>query len=92
MTFEIRNFTILSGPSKMDLMLSLFEGKTIELEVQPEHNRPKHKLKGKFHLVELEDGSHESWNIKFYGGSSYTDTQTFVGYYSTRTRKGQIKF
>ncbi len=85
-------FPITDGPSKFDLMVSLFEG-------CPSHRKfVTFELAGLAHLipvaitcVEQKDGSGESWNIK---GWARTDTvQAHVeGYYASRGRKGLLKF
>jgi len=63
MTSKFENkLKIVSGPSKWDLILALFEGKKVEFTV-----KGKYPMMSMFRIqlnsVEAEDGFRESWNI-----------------------------
>ena len=85
-------YDITDGPSKMDFMLSLFDGDT-------QHRRPVvFTLRGEgltsfiIDGVEREDGSGENWIFK---GSYYLGSISRIlahGFFSTRMRKGWIEY
>lgn len=84
-------FQIIGGPSKFDLMVSLFEG-------NPQHRRTvAFKLEGLWQDinvaitgVEQEDGSGESWN---FSGWVMGEPKAHVrGYYASRGRSGYFHF
>jgi len=87
---------IVNGPSKFDLMTSLFHGKTedqhrqVQFEVKDADGRKASKavtIGG----VEREDGSGESWLIHGYMMVVNVPWRRITGYYSSRTRKGWIE-
>ncbi|MBI3573158.1 MAG: hypothetical protein HY092_03090 [Candidatus Kerfeldbacteria bacterium] len=88
---------IINGPSKWDLMLSLFDSKTgheHEVQFQLEVGVTMHVF---LSSVEREDGSAESWN--FQGWSTGYSTarvmwkqhQHVRGYFNTLRRKGHFR-
>jgi hypothetical protein len=89
-----RQFVIESGPGKFGLAASLFTGtgcrhpNVVEFSLQGIKNPLAVAVRG----VEQEDGSGESWNFKgttFYVLGLHIPVE---GYYSTRSRKGIIRF
>lgn len=80
---------IVNGPSKFDLMVSLFSTKPASHPVLF-----KTKNHGDFTAtitgVRWEDGSGESWIIEGY--SALAAGARFTGYFSTKDRRGHIKF
>jgi hypothetical protein len=85
-------YAIIAGPSKFDLMASLFEGKRVIFTVMSKGGKLKIKFHGKLYNVGIEDGSYDSWLIRFYGSSiAKNEPVTYDGYYCTRTRKGYLK-
>ncbi len=93
--------SIIYGPSKFDLMISLFEGnpvprKKVEFSINTGMTTSapagkKLSMTEKLELaitgVEQEDGSGESWLFKGYS-EKY---QKASGYYNSQTRKGWVK-
>jgi len=86
------NLGIIRGPGKFDLMLSLFEGKKITFNVigDPKGKRS-FDMEGVIHSLSIEDGSRESWFIKF-----YYQGKIFEGWYHTKpsrdsNRKGYFE-
>ena len=89
-----RDFTIIGGPSKFDLMVSLFDGNN-------HHRRTvRFVLKGiapgmdvSIGGVQQEDGSGESWNfegnVRLKNASRNWNVR---GHYSTNDRHGHFKF
>ena len=84
---------IVGGPSKFDLMLGLFSGTStsphyISFVIKDGHDN---RIVIKFLLngVSKEDGSGGSWLF-----TAYTAEEIFSanGYFSTKTRRGWIKF
>ncbi|MCU0680502.1 MAG: hypothetical protein MUF50_04345 [Planctomycetes bacterium] len=85
------NYQITEGPSKFDLMVSLFDGKKIQFTQKTENGTS--VILANVASVEREDGSHSSWNLKIYileSNSVIKAGQTLSAYYSSRTRKGII--
>ena len=92
---------ITYGPSKFDLMLALFDRKSvntrsIEFRLEGESNYP---LSFVVNGVEVESGSGESWIFKGYlrpeaqfPGSVPPPPSTAFGYYRTDKRTGWIEF
>ena len=85
-------FKIVNGPSKFDLMLSLFEGKKVAFELEP---CPKGGVVVRWEFfissIQREDGSSESWNIKAsVAGASWQVTKRM--YFETRRRSGHVEF
>lgn len=84
-------FNVVGGPSKFDLMVSLFEG-------NPQHRRTvAFKLEGlrqEVHVaitgVQQEDGSGESWNIE--GWVKGEPSAHVKAYYTSRGRSGYFRF
>jgi predicted ATPase len=80
---------IMNGPSKFDLMVSLFT--TVPVRVPVLFKTENH---GDFSAiitgVRWEDGSGESWIIEGY--SVFAAGARFTGYFSTKDRRGHIKF
>lgn len=88
------HLNVAQGPSKFDLMTSLFEVNSQTHKWVTFHARWGHDIREKtFPIqariigVEQEDGSGESWNITFCDQSNRFGT----GYYSTKTRKGVLE-
>ena len=89
------SFKILNGPSKFDLMCSLFDGKIVKItcdirigssvtmKISP-------VLEVKFGLVGAEDGSHDSWCGKVWFHDPNYETEFRQFYYDSRTRTGTI--
>lgn len=88
-------FQITDGPSKFDLMASLFDGKVVKITCNLSGQATKIKIYPKlevvFTKVGVEDGSHDSWigEVYFYSTSYETERRKF--YYDTRRRTGYIK-
>lgn len=88
---------IIDGPSKFDLVMSVADGKIVQITFQ----NPGSTLKGslafnpkidvKFLGLNAEDGSHDSWYGEFLviEGKGY-ETETRKYYYNSKTRKGHI--
>ncbi len=76
--------SITAGPSKFDLMLSLFEGKSVKLTVDGQ------EVEVSVLQIQAEDGSRESWNL---AGQiiSKAKMQYFRAYFNTLRRKGQFE-
>lgn len=77
-----RNLT--AGPSKFDLMASLFTGKRVIFTIEGLGEQ-----EALVSLVEAEDGSFESWNIQ--GDLTQMGRLQFKGFFSTRHRQGNIE-
>lgn len=84
MTFHIKG-----GPSKFDLMFSLFDGntkfprRTVDFKIEGSDK----VVTVAIHSVQREDGSGESWNLE--GNiTNYTRGFGFEAYFSTSTREG----
>ena len=92
-------YQIVDGPSKFDMMLSLFTGSKVTFRVYKQeqidekvwrHNAsrdPILTLEGRLCMLEQEDGSLESWNFVFHAGKVIDSAK---GYYSTKSRKGTM--
>lgn len=100
MSTENQEFDIESGPSKFDLMVSLFdntmcrEHRTVEFSVKVRTSSPKSspaKINVQIHGVEREDGSGESWNFTGLIITGGPFNERITGYYATRSRRGYIK-
>jgi hypothetical protein len=87
-------FSIKSGPSKFDLMTSLMDStaahpRTVVFEgnrLYDHGNGIATMLQGRVLSVGVEDGSGESWLVRF----QEADGTSFDGYYSTRSRTGHL--
>ena len=93
-------FEVMSGPSKFDLMVSLFDGnsrtqKWADFQVKIENSETKFPILVHLRMIGVtrEDGSGESWNISFFfkGTHDARAEHGGHGHYSTRTRKGFLK-
>lgn len=91
--------TLIDGPSKFDLMMALFD-KGRKVSFTDERGM---KYEATISMVEAEDGSHESWNLKgsttiWGAGGSDGDGKVrliryrFIGYFRTDRRKGHLVF
>ena len=81
-------FNIVNGPSKWDIILSLFDGdsthrKSIEFGLALTKERISLIING----LERESGNGESWNFT---GHWLDCKEKVYGYYSTRTRNGWL--
>lgn len=89
----IITYRITEGPSKFDLMCSLFDGKTVQFTQQIEAD--KKTVKAVITAIEMEDGSNDSWNIKMLVKESNTSSiqagRSLSAYYSSRNRQGNIR-
>ena len=86
------SFNVTGGPSKFDLMLSLFDGnkdprRTVEFQLEGAHV----PITAGITMVQQEDGSGESWNFEGWL-ANYRRGFNIKGYYSSRSRTGYITF
>jgi hypothetical protein len=90
---NVRSFHIVNGPSKFDLMVSLFEG-------NPKHRRTvsfalegiREEMQVGITAVEQESGGGESWNWQ---GNLHNDKGAryrVKGYFGTKGRTGHFNF
>jgi hypothetical protein len=95
-------FQITNGPSKFDLMASLFDGKVVEITCEFTaktstnlHVAASFKILPKFNVifqaVGIEDGSHDSWIGDVYFTTSNYENVRRKFYYDTRRRTGHIR-
>lgn len=93
---------ITNGPSKFDLMASLFDGKIVEITcdftVRTAGNpstSAKFKIYPKFNVIftkiGIEDGSHDSWIGEIYFVSPAYENERRRFYYDTRKRTGHVR-
>lgn len=88
-------FQITDGPSKFDLMASLFDGKVVKITCDLSGQATKIKICPKlevvFIMVGMEDGSRESWigEVNFCDSNYEHERRRF--YYDTRRRTGHIR-
>lgn len=75
---------LTAGPSKFELMLSLFEGKRVTFTIEGVGAQETLVTS-----VGAEDDSHENWNIQ--GSLTQMELRKFKGYFDTRTRQGFIE-
>jgi len=85
------NYSIQNGPSKFDLMLSLFDGtstnpRLVEFHVVREHSVSILVFSVLLVGVQREDGSGESWLF-----TGHHDGKRVKGYFSTKTRRGRVE-
>lgn len=89
-------FQIINGPSKFDLMASLFEGKIVEItcgfnnvDTDKAGNCP--KLEVVFTKVGIKDGLQDSWigDVDFHAPNYENVRRQY--YYDTRRRTGYIR-
>ena len=92
MTQDKLSFDAVGGPSKFDLMLSLFDGnkeprRTVEFKLEG----AREAIVVAITAVQQENGSGESWNFE---GQlvNYRCGFNVRGYYSSNSRKGYITF
>ena len=88
-------FKIVDGPSKFELMVSLFHGNS--------HRRPQNNVTFRITAplathccvqideISREDGSGECWNFCGYAEGIRAEARLIKGFYSTRTRKGTFE-
>jgi hypothetical protein len=82
------HFNVNGGPSKLDLMFSLFDSNsTLHRTVDFQLDGVKKPISVGITLVQQEDGSGESWNFR--GSHRHFDLS---GYFSTKHRKGHLTF
>ncbi len=93
------NAKIIDGPSKFDLLLALFDRKSVntrQVTFATENGRDLGQtLSATINSVEAEDGSGESWNLKGYFVSRLRGTIPappvhFQMYFHTGRRQGMI--
>jgi hypothetical protein len=92
MTQDKLSFNTIGGPSKFDLMLSLFDGnKDLRRTVEFRLEGAREPIVVAVTSVQQEDGSGERWN--FEGRlTNYRRGFSVRGYYSSNSRKGYITF
>ena len=84
-------FRINNGPSKFDLMVSLFGGNALDDRTVKmsffDHSLFSQHNDVTFSIIEIEreDGSRESWMFK-----AYLNGRPVEGYYSSQTRQGHF--
>ncbi len=79
---------IVNGPSKFDIMVSLFEGQIAVRKFVTFQDDREMDYKIIISCIEREDGSGESWIFKGFD----VELQKHVeGYYSSKNRTGHIK-
>lgn len=97
------SFEIIRGPSKFDLMTSLFVGEARErlsFRLHIGDNRLMDSdcnvVRGEVNVVingaERTDGSGESWHVLGYVVGCDAKYRTIIGDYNTHTRTGQLTF
>lgn len=90
-------FQITDGPSKFDLMCSLFDGKVVKITCDFSTKTEKlsikicPKLEVVFQKVGIEDGSHDSWIGEVYFCAPNYESERRRFYYDTRRRTGHIR-
>lgn len=89
-------YKILGGPSKLDLMNSLFEGKIVHFTVQYGYAESKTtKVKVVVSAVCEEDGSHDKWLLRLVVKESdisyFERLKTLSAFYNSRGRIGHLK-
>lgn len=92
MTSNSQSFNVIGGPSKFDLMLSLFDGnkdprRTVEFKLEG----AREPIVVAVTMVQQEDGSGESWNFQGHL-INYRRGFDVRGHYSSNSRKGYITF
>ena len=94
MTQENLSFSVITGrgPSKFDLMLSLFDGnkeprRTVEFDL----GGTRGLITVAITMIQQEDGSGESWNFEGWI-TNYRRNFGVKGYYSSKGRTGCITF
>jgi hypothetical protein len=97
--------SITSGPSKFDLMVSLFDAnytnrRTVTFMVVTPHGQSEllktnQEIEVQIDGIEREDGSGENWNFHGYHLTKADEKVTFnkvKGYFSTRTLTGWVEW
>jgi|SRR3989344_2267763 len=88
------SFQITDGPSKFDLMSSLFDGKKVKITCRVKEQTGPIKIDPKitvvFCSIGAEDGSHDSWvgSILFWDENYEQERRKF--YYSSKKRSGLV--
>lgn len=86
------SFDVVGGPSKFDLMLSLFDGnKDPRRAVEFQLEGARGPITAAITMVQQEDGSGESWNFRGWL-ANYRRNFGIQGYYSSKSRKGHLTF
>lgn len=75
--------TIYAGPSKFDLMLSLFEGKQVSFGAGQE------TFTVTVVSIQKDDGGNESWHLA--GNIIGQNLRTFTAYFNTQHRQGHFQ-
>jgi hypothetical protein len=102
---QANEITIVGGPSKFDLMVSLFgtnrEKRTVYFDVVGPVSGIRVSAEFVIAAVEREDGSGESWLIQGWRLTRYVQNREwairteelvpFKGYFSTKSRRGHLK-
>lgn len=87
-------FQIIHGPSKFDLMVSLFEGKKVKMSCDLSDETEKVKnyctLEVVFIKIALQDKSHESWTGEIYFCDGNCEHQNRIFYYDSNRRTGHV--
>jgi len=87
---------IIDGPSKFDLMCSLFDGKVVQITCDFNWRDQNRKIKIAprlqvvFQKVGIEDGSRESWIGELYFCDANYQNQKKNFYYNSKKRTGTI--
>ena len=88
-------FNIADGPSKFELMVSLFDGKLVKFtQSRGSSETTKNVIEAVLQSVEKEDGSLDSWNIRILIIKDESQilriSKIYPAYYCSRTRRGVI--
>ena len=87
-------FNIVDGPSKLDLMLSLFDGDSglrRKVTFLLERSLSRNHLHPVINKVGREDGSGENWMFEGYCRKVNGQDDLIRGFFSTRTRTGWVE-
>lgn len=87
-----KHYTLVDGPSKFDLMLSLFTGKEVTFRLDSVN-----QFTVTINSLEIEDGSRENWLLKGYvrerlSWQSKESSIRFSGFFGCHRRRGWIEF
>ena len=86
-------FAVKDGPSKFDLMTSLFAGRDLSDRLVTFDVEGLGKVQAMISSVMREDNSGESWNITAYLEDGLdSGARIAQGYFSTKSRRGTIRF
>jgi len=89
MSTEKNFYSIVNGPSKFDLMVSLFDAKEVYFTIEGNDLVKPKKIKIKVIGILAEDGSRESWIINYF----YENKSSLSGkpiFYRSNRRIGHI--